>query len=132
MLQATFIYIIILASLCTDFCDYPDMDGCPPGGSTCMQSGPSYECTFKDFSAPDTFIVKFTDHCVEKEKHMFVNSCLSDEAIGGICFAISFIMMYASVSDFFPVYCILDYITLNWGKKERQFSRSFLRCNKKY
>ncbi|CBY23931.1 unnamed protein product [Oikopleura dioica] len=84
-------------SLCTDFCDYPEKDGCPPGGSTCMQAGPSYDCTFMDYDAADTFVVKFTDSCVQKEQHMFVNSCMSDEAIGGICFFISFVMMYGSL-----------------------------------
>ncbi len=90
---------VFIASLCTDFCDYPEKDGCPPGGSTCMQAGPSYDCTFMDYDAADTFVVKFTDSCVQKEQHMFVNSCMSDEAIGGICFFISFVMMYGSVSQ---------------------------------
>ncbi|CAG5085636.1 Oidioi.mRNA.OKI2018_I69.PAR.g10950.t1.cds [Oikopleura dioica] len=81
-----------------DPCFYPDDSNCPPvNGSTYMTPGERYCCFFGDYLSDETFSVKFTDSCIEKEKHMFVNSCMSDEAIGGICFAIAFVLMYGAL-----------------------------------
>ncbi|CBY42068.1 unnamed protein product, partial [Oikopleura dioica] len=72
-------------------CLYPDEQNCPPNkDGTYMTQGNSYDCTFNEFDVNETFIVKFEEACYELEKHMFVNSCMSDVAIGGICFALSF------------------------------------------
>jgi len=80
-------------------CEYPDDANCPPNdGSTYMTQADSYNCEFNEFDVNETFVIKFEEACHELEKHMFVNSCMSDEAIGGICFALSFVLMYGSVS----------------------------------
>jgi len=63
-----------------------------------MKRGDDFDCEWNGNNASATFDVFYGESCTEKENHMFVNACWSDEAVGGVCLGIAFILMFASLA----------------------------------
>ena len=59
-----------------------------------------FDCQWNNHSATETFEIFYGSDCVKVERHMFVNACWSDAAIGGICLVISLVFMFISVCGF--------------------------------
>ena len=59
-----------------------------------------WNCQWGNNSADKTFDIFFGSDCIQKEKHMFMNACWSDVAIGGVCLLIAFFLMFISGSGY--------------------------------
>ena len=62
-----------------------------------MRKGQDFTCSWNGNSVTDTFDIFYGHNCTETEKHMFVNACWSDAAVGGVTLLLSFILMFIAV-----------------------------------
>lgn len=63
-----------------------------------MKRGDDFDCEWNGNNVSSTWDIFYGDSCTAKEVHMFVNACWSDEAVGGVCLAIAFVLMFVSLA----------------------------------
>ena len=63
-----------------------------------MKMGDDFTCEWNGNSPERTWEIFYGDSCSSKETHMFVNACWSDEAVGGVCLGIAFVLMFVSLA----------------------------------
>jgi len=84
------------ADECRDYCETGPK--CNGGDYVCMLQGDDFDCEWKGNNISTTWDYFYGSTCTEQEDHMFVNACWSDEAVGGVCLAIAFVLMFASLA----------------------------------
>jgi len=83
---------------CENFCDYGDECSDLEGGEkACMQISDEFECEWNGNNRTTTWDYFYGENCVEKECHMFIDLCWSDEVVGGICLTLAFVLMFLSL-----------------------------------
>ena len=56
-----------------------------------------FECEWNGNNRTTTWDYFYGENCVEKECHVFIDLCWSDEVVGGICLTLAFVLMFLSL-----------------------------------